>query len=172
MEIEGGPDSGTARDHLADLNDAMRASAVAGANFDPWWAYPIIAFAGPAIIFYVTSRDTVAGEGLGDFFQVGWVVLAAIALIGAIAGIAVSFRSSRVRPKSPARGGQTTKWAFLSSLSVTLPIIMGGNYADTWTGGRPVSVILLSAVFYVWLAIVPAYFYRRHAATLAQVRAI
>ena len=169
MEIEGGLDSGTARDHLADLNDAMRTSTVAGANFDPWWAYPVIAFAGPAVTFYVTSRDTAAGGGLGDFFRVGWVVLAVITLIGAIAGVAAFFRSSRVRPKSPARGGQTTKWAFLASLSVTLPIFVGGNYADTWTGGRSANAILLSVIFYVWLAVVPAHFYRRHATALGQV---
>lgn len=172
MEIEGGLHGSAAREHLAELNDAMRTSTVAGAAIAPSWGFAAVALVGPAFVFYIASRDGVGGEPAGDFFRVGWIVLGVLAVIGVVAGAVASVRSSSVRPKSPARGGRTTKWAFIASLAVTLPIHVGGGFLDGLIDGRPVNAVVLSVIAYVWLAIVPAYFYRRHAAALGQVRAL
>ena len=137
--------------------------------------WSLIALLGPAAIWGVTLWSGFSEENF-----VRWGPLQVLLLVGAVlfggvgvVSLAVGWvqeRRSGVRGKAPIRGGpKPSKWVFFANFSMITPSIVAINMVSINGVNRP---FLLGGLLYVWLATVPAYFYRRHAQALAQVRAI
>lgn len=160
-----------AREHLAELDQAMQVSSVASFAPGSCQDWLLVACLGPALIWGFT-----VGTGIADE-RVQWLLVAGAALFGCLgaAGLVKNVVDQRrlygkVRGKSPRRGGlKPPKWLFAGNLAMFIPTNIAINMV--WLDGvnRP---FLLGGLLFVWLAFVPGYFYRRHAETLGQVRAI
>jgi len=158
MEI----DSGTARQQLQVVEDAMQVSESSAVTNPPAWFYPTLALIGPATIWWVNATIAPAdhfGSQELSLLRLGGTIMGVVALASLVRMAVVERRSAVVRPKAPIRGGRTTKWNFLSIFSLVLAFTVGLNIVTINEVFRP---YLTGALVYLWIALVPAYCYRRH----------
>ena len=150
-----------ARAQLSEFDAAVDVSTSHSVRMASWWVFPIVALLGPAIVLGLSSFTERAGtpeEPLLTVFQVATVTFGVIVACAGFKEWTLE-RANPVRPLAPIRGGRMSKWLFAHTFAIVFGMTIPMNMLTINDFEHPIPLAIVS---YLWLAIVPRIFHRRH----------
>lgn len=154
-------DATGARAQLSEFDSAVDVATGHSMRMPSWWAFPLIALFTPAIVLGIASfseRAATPDQPLLTIFRVAAVVFGVIAVLAGITEWRLE-RANPVRPLAPARGGRMSKWLLAFSFANVFGLIIPTNMLTINDFEHPIPLAIAA---YLWWAIVPRFFHRRH----------